>query len=541
MIDNEFLNRLLRLAVRLAENWDWFRGKLNAFATNRVVNVCRHRPHPWSTVHDYTSWVSLTDQRWSARHLPARQTPNLPPSEALLGLFKQQDGEQRLSDKSTLLFPAFAQYLTDGFIRTRMPQANEPEEVRLQNTSNHQIDMCPLYGRLSKQTDALRLKSEAAGRRGRLKSQFISEEEFSPFLFENGTLKEEFLDLDEPLGLQSALDKSSNPEELRARIFAFGGDRTNAVPQVAMMNTLFLREHNRLAGEIEKSHPDWDDERVFQTARNTVIVLFIKIVVEEYINHISPLFRYHVDPSVVWDAPWNKPNWITTEFSLLYRWHSLIPDKITWNGEEYPLGMTSMNNRFLVEGGLRRAFADMSRQRAGQLGPFNTAEFLWEIETRAIDQARLADVAPYVDYREYVSLSRPPDFSDISQDTRVVDFLRTAYRRVEDIDFYVGLFAEDLVEDSPLPPLMLRMVAVDAFSQALTNPLLSEHVYHEGTFSAPGWKAIHNTGSLRDILERNTPPERLHDAYIGMTLPYWKPSNGKGKSGEIRENREKAS
>ncbi|HJT51085.1 MAG TPA: peroxidase family protein [Nitrosospira sp.] len=526
MIDDEFLNRLLRLAVRLAENWDWFRGKLNAFATNRVVNVCRHRPHPWSTVHDYTSWISLTDQRWSARHLPAKQTPNLPPSEALLGLFKQQDGEQRLSDKSTLLFPAFAQYLTDGFIRTRMPQANEPEEVRLQNTSNHQIDMCPLYGRLSKQTDALRLKSEAAGRRGRLKSQFISEEEFSPFLFENGTLKEEFLDLDEPLGLQSALDKSSNPEELRARIFAFGGDRTNAVPQVAMMNTLFLREHNRLAGEIEKSHPDWDDERVFQIARNTVIVLFIKIVVEEYINHISPLFRYHVDPSVAWDAPWNKPNWITTEFSLLYRWHSLIPDKITWNGEEYPLGMTSMNNRFLVEGGLRRAFADMSRQRAGRLGPFNTAEFLWEIETRAIDQARLADVAPYVDYREYVSLSRPQDFSDISQDTRVVDFLRTTYRRVEDIDFYVGLFAEDLVEDSPLPPLMLRMVAVDAFSQALTNPLLSEHVYHEGTFSTSGWKAIHNTGSLRDILERNTPPERLHDSYIGMTLPYWKPSNG---------------
>src|SRR5687768_5488730 len=123
MIDNEFLNRLLRLAVRLAENWDWFRGKLNAFATNRVVNVCRHRPHPWSTVHDYTSWVSLTDQRWSARHLPAKQTPYLPPSEVLLGLFKQQDGEQRLSDKSTLLFPAFAQYLTDGFIRTRIPQA----------------------------------------------------------------------------------------------------------------------------------------------------------------------------------------------------------------------------------------------------------------------------------------------------------------------------------------------------------------------------------------------------------------------------------
>lgn len=523
MITDKLMNRLLRLALGIAENWPWLNTKLNEWITNRTVNVCRHRPHPWSTVHDYTSWISLTDQRWSARHLPAKKTPNLPSSGDLLGLFKQQNGEQRLSDKSTLLFPTFAQYLTDGFIRTRMPEANEPEEVRLQNTSNHQIDMCPLYGRLQKQTDALRLKSEVAGKRGRLKSQFIGEEEFSPFLFDKDRIKEEFADLDKPLGLKSALERAPNPEELRARIFALGGDRTNAVPQVAMLNTLFLREHNRLAGEIEQSHPDWNDERIFQTARNTVIVLFIKIVVEEYISHISPLFRYHVDPSVAWDAPWNKPNWITTEFSLLYRWHSLVPNRITWNGKDYLLGATSMNNRLLIDGGLRRAFTDMSSQRAARLGPFNTAEFLWEIETRAIDQGRLADLAPYTDYRDYVSLSRPRDFSDISEDSRVVDFLRKTYQRVEDIDFYVGLFAEDLVEDSPLPPLMLRMVAVDAFSQALTNPLLSKHVYNEDTFSITGWKAIHSTGSLQDILDRNAGFDPLANLYIGMTLPGWKP------------------
>ena len=107
--------------------------------------------------------------------------------------------------------------LTDGFIRTRMPDAGEPEEVRLQNTSNHQIDMCPLYGRLPQQTDALRLRSENAGERGHLKSQLIEGEEFSPFLFDNGMLKEEFAVLDKPLGLDSILADTPNPEELRAR------------------------------------------------------------------------------------------------------------------------------------------------------------------------------------------------------------------------------------------------------------------------------------------------------------------------------------
>src|SRR5437762_2153153 len=55
----------------LANNWDWLGGKINALAINSTVNVCRHRPHPWSTAHDYVSWTSLSDRRWSARHLPA--------------------------------------------------------------------------------------------------------------------------------------------------------------------------------------------------------------------------------------------------------------------------------------------------------------------------------------------------------------------------------------------------------------------------------------------------------------------------------------
>src|SRR5262245_38939406 len=65
------LDLLLRVLAKLAEHWPWLAGKLSAFAVNSSVNVCRHRPHPWSTVSDYVSWRSLTDQHFSARHLPA--------------------------------------------------------------------------------------------------------------------------------------------------------------------------------------------------------------------------------------------------------------------------------------------------------------------------------------------------------------------------------------------------------------------------------------------------------------------------------------
>ena len=143
-----------------------------------------------------------------------------------------------------------------------------------------------------------------------------------------------------------------------------------------MMNTLFLREHNRLAGELEKVNTDWDEEHVFQVSRNILIVLFIKLVVEEYVSHISPSVNFTADPSVAWKASWNKPNWITTEFSLLYRWHQLIPDVMEWGNEKYPVLKTIMNNQILLDVGLKNGFLDMSRQRSGQIGPFNTATVL---------------------------------------------------------------------------------------------------------------------------------------------------------------------
>lgn len=506
------------IAAKIADKWPWFAKKLNAYAINKLMGICRTRPHPWSTVHPYVSWTSLTDRRWSARHLPEAKQTNLPDIEQLKLIFARTLQEQQLCDKSTCLFPAFAQYLTDGFIRTKMPSSDEQDDpVRKQNTSNHQIDLCTLYGRNAEQTAALRMASNQPGHKGRLQSQMLGNEEYSPFLYDEQGLteKSEFSALDSPLGV----DKLS--AQRKSKIFAVGGDRVNTAPQVVMINTLLLREHNRLALALENTNPDWDDDRVFETARNITIVLFLKIVIEEYINHASSSpIKFKVDPSVAWNAKWNKPNWITSEFSLLYRWHSLIPDQISWNGIAYPVHQTFMHNQLLLDTGLLGAFTDMSSQAAGRLGAFNTSAALLEVEKKAIMQGRICKLDSYANYRKYVSLSRPKSFSNISADKKTADFLAKHYNSPEDVEFYVGIFAEDKLKNSPLSPTILRMVAVDAFSQALTNPLLSQHVFNPETFSSLGWDCIHQTNSLGDILRRNVPND-LGDLKITMTLSSW--------------------
>lgn len=515
MID-KLCDAVIEIAVVVAGHWRWFDRQLNRFAINASVNSARHRPHPLSTKHDYVSWATLSDRRWSGRHLPPTQTPPTSDPRAVVELFRRPTTGPKLSKRSTCLFPAFAQYLTDGFIRTRMNEgrAGEPDSLRLMNTSNHEIDMCPLYGRTIEQTDALRQNPEVSGQKGRLKSQVLNGEEYAPFLLRDGAIKEEFVVVDPPLGLAELIEERPDVAKL---IFAFGGDRTNASPQVAMVNTLFLREHNRLAAKIEAAHPAWDDERVFQVARNTVIVLFIKIVVEEYINHISASIRFHVDPKVAWDAKWNRPNWITTEFSLLYRWHSLVPDVMHWGGHAFPVIATLMNNGLLLSVGLRRGFEEQSAQAAGELCALNTAEPLLDLEVRAILQGRLCRLPSYSDYCQYVKLPRPRRFEDISEDKNVLAVLKAAYERVEEVEFYPGLIAEDNNSESPLPPLLRRMVALDAFSQALTNPLLSQNVFRMETFSQPGWEAIHRTRRLSDIVARNTSGGSLA-RHIGMTF-----------------------
>ena len=65
------------------------------------------------------------------------------------------------------------------------------------------------------------------------------------------------------------------------------------------------------------------------------------------------------------------------------------------------------------------------------------------------------------------------------------------------------------------------MVAVDAFSQALTNPPLSEDVFNEATLTPLGWRIIQETANLSQILERNSSGPAL--GRIAMTRADWRP------------------
>ena len=220
-------------AWRLAGKVEPLGRLVNAVLVNSAIYKTSTRPYAFSTMSSYTSWDSLIDRTFSGRHLPEATTDpaRLPPVDDVVDLFRRGPAGTILSDKSTLLFPYFAQWFTDGFLRT-------DRQDQRKNTSNHEIDLSQLYGLNPSITPLIR-----TGRGGTLKSQILRGEEYPPYYYDGDAPKPEFRNL--PI----AVPPDISPEH-RATLFAMGGERANVSIGYAMMNVLFLREHNRICGEL---------------------------------------------------------------------------------------------------------------------------------------------------------------------------------------------------------------------------------------------------------------------------------------------------
>lgn len=557
---------------------------VNAQAINGAIAEIPPRPNPLSCGWDYTTWEGVTNRRWSGRHLPpSPPPPDLPlPERVAQTLFGRKNGVMIESEKSTLLFPYFAQWFTDGFL------AADPIDRR-RNYSNHEIDLSQLYGLRPETTDLIR-----EHRNGRLRSQVLNGGEFPPFLFDKDVAPdalwdfkmeyrrkrqtyEDYADVGAQhmqVVLQAAHGSEHRPAEVNpyrkepplsfpayspdqpphlafnelrltdsARMFhqwhrdwfAFANERANSTPAFVMMNVLMLREHNRIAALLSEEYrhdPKWNkseeyfDERVFQTTRNILTVVVMKIVVEEYINHITPYhFKLFVDPpSFSKPAKWKWTNWMAVEFNMLYRWHSMIPSDLRLGNRVVPSLETLWNTKLIVDEGLAPMFNYASQQAAGRIGAKNTWDWLVKMaEAPTIQMGRDAEVASYNDYRELCGMPHVDAFNQISGDESIQAALQELYGTPERVEFYAGLFAEDLRPNSALAPLVGTMVGIDAFSQALTNPLLSPRIYQPETFSPLGWKMIQEAQSIEALVRRNT-PEYKGTYDIHMTRSGWQPS-----------------
>ena len=107
-------------------------------------------------------------------------------------------------------------------------------------------------------------------------------------------------------------------------------------------------------------------------------------------------------------------------------------------------------------------------------------------------------------YRRYYGLKPVATFEDLTGERQIAARLSELYGQIDRLEWFVGIFAEGYGPANMMGELLTTMVANDAFTQALTNPLLAENVFNEDTFGAEGMAIIRNTRTLADLIVRNT-------------------------------------
>jgi cytochrome P450 len=506
---------------------------INENTINGLIGQTKPRPYPYSLwspdvsnpAAEYISWTGLVERSFTGRHLPPAEqsyVDSLPAVDKVIEkLFRREAwGRHELAlkcDRSSALFCFFAQWFTDSFLRT-------DTKDRRKNTSNHEIDLCQIYGLDEATARALRTRQDGRLRMeesGRFPEHLYGQQGFNPG----------FGGLPYAAGGEQAFEQMiaetfpGLDEARRNTLYATGLERGNSTVFYTAISTVFVREHNRICRALQKRFGNWDDDRLFETARNINIVVLLRIIIEDYINHIAggPDFKFTLQRGFAEKQSWYRTNRISLEFNLLYRWHSLVPTELVLKGKQLANQDFRFNNRLLEQHGVEFILDQASRQFAGRIGLNNTPHFLLEADKKTLEMGRRYRLQPYNSYRKCFNLEPYKSYEELTGDRKLSRLLRKLYGPdINRLELLVGLLAEKRPSNAILPGLMGTMVAVDAFSQALTNPLLSDNIYGKDAFSEVGLDIIENTRTFKDVVDRNAPSSakgRRHVAFDVTTLP----------------------
>ena len=115
-------------------------------------------------------------------------------------------------------------------------------------------------------------------------------------------------------------DSSCRATDETVKCFAGGEGRANENVALVSVQTLFMREHNRIATELARINPRWDDNRLFFEARKILIGIYQNIIYSEWLPAIIGW-----NTAALFDlAPLNTPAYFAGYNSNVSKYHTFI-------------------------------------------------------------------------------------------------------------------------------------------------------------------------------------------------------------------------
>jgi hypothetical protein len=336
---------------------------------------------------------------------------------------------------------------------------------------------------------------------------------------------------------------------------------------LALLHTLFSREHNAIYDELSRSYPYWSQDQLFDTARLINVALMAKIHTVEW----TPAILAHPTTKLALNANWwglageglykafgrispsevisgipgsakalyGVPYALTEEFVAVYRLHPLIPEKLKFfratDGSEIKdlpfMDVVFEKAQTLLDDGTTMGdiFYSFGISHPGAITLHNYPGFLRQLPMRNEKGEYVKDSAGnqiYMDlasveitrdrergvprYNEFLRLLHKTPvttFEDITSNRVWAQQLREVYGGdVNRVDLMVGMFAEDLPAGFGFSDTAFRIFILMA-SRRLESDRYFTTDYRPEIYTQEGLDWISNN-TMRSVLLRHYPELR---------------------------------
>ncbi|XP_073816093.1 immune-regulated catalase [Musca autumnalis] len=384
-----------------------------------------------------------------------------------------------------------------------------PEQL---NQATADLDMSPLYG-----------FTESSRRRIRL--------------YKNGLLKstnaEQARNSLLPMVTKEAhhfcahrLDKEGSN---RTSCFMAGDSRVNSNPFTITLYTLFMRNHNQLAMDLKKAHPQWDDEKLYQHAKLINTDIYQRIVFKEWlvtvlgkgmVNEIDKEQRKRTKDKL------EPKHQVSNEFAIAASrfYLSMMPnvlhnyalkdtytpnsdpptDIFTLKEQLYNTNISYTSNKIdaILNAILHQRTMNMDNSYVESLVP-DSARRPTHSDALAFDIQRGRDhgLQPYYKYLEICTNVKISKWDDLKQfiANEDIEKLKKVYQNWQDIDLIVGGISEIPAKDAAVGPTFQCIIA-EQFAQIPRLDSNKIDVYNDNEINLNQYKDI----SGHDLICRNS-------------------------------------
>jgi hypothetical protein len=306
-----------------------------------------------------------------------------------------------------------------------------------------------------------------------------------------------------------------------SQLFLTGDVRGNENVLLVAIETLFVREHNRLADQFAAAHPDWTDEQLYQAARQVVGAEIESITYNEFLpallgagalpaytgydpsinagiaNEFSTAAFRVGHPQLNGDVKFldNDGNEIRPAISLADAFDNPVP--VEQDGIDPLLKYLASDNAQEVNPQVVNEVRNLLFGPPGSGGQ--------DLLSLDIQRGRDHGLADYNTARQAYGLPPVTSFAQITSDPTLQAQLQTLYGDVNHIDLLIGGLAEDHVPGSAVGPTF-QAILVDQFTRTRSG----DRLWFENVFSGRELNSLENV-TLADIIKWNTHLTNVQD------------------------------